>query len=433
MRESVPFLLHQGPVYRHARLVSHRSLLPLFLPLALLLGCEAKASVPPPGDKTAAMPAPASTPSPPPASVSAVAPTPSAAPAAEAAAADVPEGMVALPAGIFLMGSAEAEGLPEEHPAHEVILPAYFLDRTEVTMARYSACVAAGACTPIHTGETFCPTSAPEHASLPVSCIDYSQAEAYCAFARKRLPTEREWEYAARGGQERRRFSWGDEPPDEKRACYDHRGSCAVGSFAPGAFGLVDMSGNVWEWTSTFYGPYPGEAASGTHRVYRGGSWSRRFPKWLRTALRNRYEPEKWSASLGVRCALSRSPLVCPADTDARDGACVRVRGAVLCEEGRAWNGKACTIGGVALTADPLAPPSAHASAETDSAAPAVAPVHRTRTPGNDDDCKKRYVGRPAAYRYDGGTFYSRNPVIAGDGCTKRDMGQTWTSACCAG
>ena len=72
----------------------------------------------------------------------------------------------------------------------------------------------------------------------------------------------------------------------------------------------------------------------------------------------------------------------------------------------------------------------AAAAAEAPAAAP---PVHRTRTPGNDDDCKTRYIGKPAAYRYEGGTFYSRNPVIAGDGCTKRDMGQTWTSACCSG
>lgn len=350
---------------------------------------------------------------------------------APASAPDVPEGMVAIPPGIYLMGSGAAEGLPEEHPAHEVILAGFLLDRTEVTVAAYDACVRAGACAPMHTGEAFCPKNDAEHANFPVSCIDFAQAEAYCAFAKKRLPTEREWEYAARGGNERRKFSWGEEPPDEKRACYDHRGSCPVGSFAPGAFGLLDMSGNVWEWTSTFYGPYPDEAASGTHHVYRGGSWSRRFPKWLRTSLRNRYEPEKWSASLGVRCARTQTPLACPEDTEARGEACVRVRGTVLCEQGLAWNGKACTLGGVALPASEVAANEGKAAEPAAAAEPP--PVHRTRTPANDDDCKTRYIGRPAAYRYDGGTFYSRNPVISGDGCTKRDMGQTWTSACCAG
>ncbi|WP_170319741.1 SUMF1/EgtB/PvdO family nonheme iron enzyme [Polyangium spumosum] len=345
-----------------------------------------------------------------------------------------PEGMIALPPAIYLMGSRALEGLPEEKPMHEVVLAGFYLDRTEVTVAAYRACVAAGACTPAHTGESFCPGDAPDKANHPISCIDFHQAEAYCAFAGKRLPTEREWEYAARSGNEHHKFSWGDDPPDEKHACYDHPGSCPVASFPAGGFGLHDMSGNVWEWTSTVYGPYPDVATTGTHRVYRGGSWSRRFPKWLRTALRNRYEPHKWSASLGVRCAKSQTPLTCPPDTEARGGACVRVKGEPLCEPGRSWNGKACSLRGVVLPARAEATTSpAGASTATPDAPASPAPVHRTRTPRFDDDCKAHYAGHPAAYRYEGGTFYSRNPVIAGDGCTKRDMGENWTSACCSG
>ncbi len=343
--------------------------------------------------------------------------------------------MVAIPPGFYLMGSRTGEGLPEERPMHEVVLAGFFLDRTEVTVRAYAACVKDGACKVTRTGHPFCPRlDNPEHAELPVSCIDFTQADAYCAHAKKRLPTEREWEYAARGGMERRRFSWGDAPPDEKLACYDHRGSCPVATHPAGAFGLFDMSGNVWEWTSTFFGPYPDEAQAGTHRVYRGGSWSRRFPKWLRTSLRNRYEPEQWSASIGVRCARSRKETLCPPDAEARGAACVRVRGEVLCEPGLAWNGKACTPGGRDLPARQEVALSSPASAEpTQAPAREPAPIHRTRTPAFDGDCQSHYQGRPAAYRYDGGTFYSRNPVILGDGCTKRDMGETWTSACCAG
>ncbi len=340
--------------------------------------------------------------------------------------------MIALPPALYLMGSGAAEGLPEERPMHEVVLAGFYLDRTEVTVGAYRACVAAGACTPSHTGMPFCPTDAADIVDHAVSCIDFPQAEAYCAFAKKRLPTEREWEYAARAGNERRKFSWGDELPDEKRACYDHRGSCPVASFPAGAFGLHDMSGNVWEWTSTVYGPYPDEAQTGTHRVYRGGSWSRRFPKWLRTALRNRYEPHKWSASLGARCARSQIPLTCPPETEARSGVCVRVKGEPTCEPGLRWNGKACSLGGIALPARPEITSPAGTSSPAETPMP-VAPVRRTRTPRFDDDCKDHYAGRPAAYRYEGGTFYSRNPVIAGDGCTKRDMGESWTSACCSG
>ncbi|HVK68095.1 MAG TPA: SUMF1/EgtB/PvdO family nonheme iron enzyme [Polyangium sp.] len=342
--------------------------------------------------------------------------------------------MIALPPAVYLMGSRATEGLPEERPMHEVVLAGFYLDRTEVTVAAYRACVAAGACTPSHTGEAFCPRDAEGIADHPIRCIDFHQAETYCAFTKKRLPTEREWEYAARAGNEHHKFSWGDDPPDEKHACYDHPGTCPVRSFPAGAFGLYDMSGNVWEWTSTVYGPYPDEATTGTHRVYRGGSWSRRFPKWLRTALRNRYEPHKWSASLGVRCAKSQTPLTCPPEAEARGDACVRVKGDPLCEPGFAWNGRACSLGGVALLAPAEGVPTPASPATTvDPPAAEPTPVRRSRTPRFDDDCKAHYTGRPAAYRYEGGTFYSRNPVIAGDGCTKRDMGQNWTSACCSG
>lgn len=364
--------------------------------------------------------------------------------------------MLEIPSGIFLMGSAFAEGSPEERPMHEVAVAAFLLDRTEVTVAAYAACEAAGACAPQRGPHPLCNHPGAGRDDHPVNCLDHGQAEALCKHQGKRLPSEREWEYAARGGSERRRFSWGEEPPDGARACYDHIGTCPVGSFAPGAFGLLDMSGNVWEWTSTWYGTYPDEPASGRHRVYRGGSFSRRFPKWLRTALRNRYEPREWSAALGVRCARTIEPVRCPEDTEPRPAqdpglppVCARVRGAPACEPGYSWSGERCALGGAVLAAAAAATPAppagdgegpaaaphrSPASAEPEpapAADPARTPVTRARTPEHDGDCKKHYYGKPAAYRFSGGTFHARNPLIDGGGCMRRDMGERWTSACC--
>jgi hypothetical protein len=351
--------------------------------------------------------------------------------------------MVPIPAGIFLMGSRAAEGSPEEHPMHEVAVAAFLIDRAEVTVADYAACIRAGACTPQRGPHPLCNPPDAGRDSHPVNCVDHGQADAYCRFAGKRLPSEREWEYAARGGSELRRFSWGEEPPDGQRACYDHIGTCPAGSFPPGAFGLLDMSGNVWEWTSTWFGRYPDEPEAGTHRVYRGGSFSRRFPKWLRNAIRNRYEPEAWSASLGIRCARTIKPVQCPEDTAPREPrrpelppACARVRGTPACEPGYAWNGARCVleVPGQALRATTHAevstapPPTAPLDTED---APRLSPVVRSRTPEHDEDCRKHYPTVPAAYRFSGGTFHGRNPAIAAAGCVRRDMGESWTSACC--
>ncbi len=341
-------------------------------------------------------------------------------------AGSAPAGMVTLPAGYFLMGSPVEHGSPEERPMHEVAVAAFDLDDTEVTARAYVACITAGACPQTHDDGHFCNAqrvTEGDRGEHPINCVDARAADAYCAFAGKRLPTEREWEYAARGGAEERRYSWGEAEPNSENACYFHIGTCKVGSFAAGAFGLHDMSGNVWEWTSTWFGPYPDEARSGTHRVYRGGSWSRRFPKWLSTAMRNRYEPEQWSASIGMRCARSRSPLVCPPDSEARDGGCARTRGTPQCEPTLAWNGDSCTPGGGPTPKPGISLPAAGPAPEE--------PITRTRTPEHDGDCHAHYAGKPAAYRYSGATFHARNKPLEAAGCTRRDMGSTWTSVCC--
>jgi hypothetical protein len=211
------------------------------------------------------------------------------------------------------------------------------------------------------------------------------------------------------------------------------------------------MTGNVWEWTGSAFKPYPSTAtpdepsSQNLFFVYRGGSWSRRFPKWMRTTLRNRYEPARLHASLGVRCAKSIEPLECPADTEARDGACVRTRGTPLCEPRWGYNGTECTplgIDGVPVKSlGPGAPPIAGTTVDLDQlnvpqAGPDAAPVGsseitRSRTPQFDADCATHWPGTSAAYLYKGGRFHDRRPLLSAAGCSPRDVGSSWTSACC--
>ncbi|MBW2524998.1 MAG: SUMF1/EgtB/PvdO family nonheme iron enzyme [Deltaproteobacteria bacterium] len=348
------------------------------------------------------------------------------------------------------MGAPAALGNPEEKPAHEAIVAAFYLDKTEVTVAAYQRCVADGGCEKALSTHRFCNVKLEDRNDHPINCVDLYRAAAYCAWAGKRLPTEREWEYAASNGAERRRFSWGNHDPSSEIACYDHPGgSCKVASFEPGAFGLYDMNGSVWEWTSSAFLPYPSAAKPDAidrkkRFVYRGGSWSRRFPKWLRNLLRNRYEPDKFSASIGMRCAKTVEPLQCPADTEPRDGACVRVRGEVLCEPNYAFDGKECrpdvegqtaaqrgtwppTRNTAAVDFSQLTVPQAGASAES------VSPtITRSRTPQHDADCKRHWPKTPASYLFKGGpNFPSRKPALSAAGCVPRDMGWSWTSACC--
>ncbi len=325
----------------------------------------------------------------------------------------------------------------EDSPIHLVAVARFELDKTEVTMDAYGACVTAKKCEAPKEDNPFCNVKLESRGRHPVNCVDYRDAEAYCTFAGKRLPSEREWEYAARGGSEQRTFSWGEELPDTKRACYMHEGgSCQVGSFAPGAFGLYDMSGNVWEWTSSWFAAYPDEPAAGLFKVYRGGSWSRRFPKWLHNELRNRYRPDEHSASLGIRCAKSVVPIVCSSDAEARGDGCAAKASPIAapatpCGPASANGNLPCPAtrlpavglkprGSEGLDADPL-PAKPDPRTET--------PI-RVRSAEFDGDCG-HYPGYPVSFTWRGGTFQAREPLVASSGCKKRDIGVGWTSTCC--
>jgi formylglycine-generating enzyme required for sulfatase activity len=162
---------------------------------------------------------------------------------------------VLIPAGPFIMG-ADERGEPDERPRHTMELPAYLIDRTEVTRGDYHRCEGAGVCTsPRPLDARF------RDPRQPIVGVSWHQARAYCAWARGRLPTEAEWEKAARGPQGRM-FPWGDEYPNGTRAVYGRREETGhpdpVGSRPRGdsPYGLHDMAGNVWEWVESPYDPY---------------------------------------------------------------------------------------------------------------------------------------------------------------------------------
>ncbi len=345
-----------------------------------------------------------------------------------------PAGMREIPEGLFLMGSPRGQGNPEERPMHERIVARFYLDETEVTWGAYRACVDAGVCRQPRADDQFCNHEHQQRDDHPVNCVDWNDAVAYCGWRGARLPTEAEWEYAASGGAEGRRFSWGSEDPDKHRACFDHPGgTCKVASFPAGAFGLFDMSGNVWEWTSSFYSLPPGEAAEGTRRVFKGGSWSRRWPKWLRTRNRSHWEPTKLNSWLGFRCAKSFEPLVCPAHSLPHDGRCERSEGDPRCEPGLGWNGRACTEIGTDGKPVPGLGEAEHRPQPGDPGMPGKPddPVMVSRAPGDDADCVKNYREKVVAYRWKGSTWEKRVGMIKARGCTRRDNGPDWISACC--
>lgn len=169
------------------------------------------------------------------------------------------DGMLLVPGGTFMMG-AENEGQLDERPAHPVTVRAFYLDETEVTNEAYLRCVAAGVCRAPdprsaeanHVG----PDARFRGPRQPVSSISWESARNYCAWIGKRLPTEAEWERAARG-DDGRRYPWGNEPPTEDRAVFGHSVTQDVGTHPAGAgpYGHQDLAGNVWEWVEDIYDP----------------------------------------------------------------------------------------------------------------------------------------------------------------------------------
>jgi serine/threonine-protein kinase len=222
---------------------------------------------------------------------------------------------VKVPAGTFGMGSTS--GAKDEAPVHSVSGAAFEMDRYEVTNARYRACEAAGKC----TAPTLSSSMLRAHyhddakfADYPVIFVSWQQADAYCKFAGGRLPTEAEWERAAKGTDGPRTFPWGDSAPDCTKANYS---GCVgdtdrVGMREAGAspYGAMDMAGNVWEWTADWYDAAyyarspksePKGPDTGALKVMRGGCWVS-GDNSLRTTCRKAELPQSWAPNVGFRC-----------------------------------------------------------------------------------------------------------------------------------
>ena len=258
--------------------------------------------------------------------------------------------MVFVPEGSFMMGSTREEAeyarrlcvqftgryapgtcssgvFTNEQPAHPVALRAFYIDKTEVTNRQYRACVEAGVCTPpekagSYTREQY--YNDPAYDNYPVIWITQEQAESYCAWVGGRLPTEAEWEYAARG-PDSLVFPWGNEFDGTRLNYCDlecgtgirdlsisdgYADTAPVGSYPSGISwcGALDMAGNVREWVGDWYGPYADEGVenptgpvSGNSRIPKGGSWLDK-PDDVRSANRGENSPDYTRHKVGFRC-----------------------------------------------------------------------------------------------------------------------------------
>lgn len=256
--------------------------------------------------------------------------------------------MVYVPGGAFNIGSTEAEiedaislcnqfyspcnrwYYEREYPRHPVSLDAFWIDQTEVTNAQYHQCVQAGVCTePLTCRKGESTYTDPEKADHPVVCVAWGEAQTYCAWAGKRLPTEAEWEYAFRGEQGLI-YPWGnsfdgtklnycdancDLPHADNRYDDSYSKTAPAGSYPEGASwcGARNMSGNVSEWVADWFSDYspnaetnPTGPSSGEEKIIRGCSWYY-HPTYCRGAIRASVNPDTRFDYLGFRCVSSEA------------------------------------------------------------------------------------------------------------------------------
>ncbi len=234
--------------------------------------------------------------------------------------ANVP-GMVYIPAGWFWMGCNPKDPycanvvtppnrvLTDEKPYHEVYLDAYYIDKNDVTVSEYKKCVDAQGCTP-PVMRKYGNWNGAGRENHPVTWMNWYQVKAYCKWAGETLPTEAQWEKAARG-TDGRFYPWGNHW-DASKGCFDKSSTCVVGSYPQWAspYGVMDMSGNVWQWVNDWYDEHyysnspdhnPKGPMSGYQHIFRGGSWTAGSAS-LRSALRFAIEPPFKNLNIGFRC-----------------------------------------------------------------------------------------------------------------------------------
>ncbi len=234
---------------------------------------------------------------------------------------DEPNEMVLIPAGPFIRGTDHR--LPDEGPQHVVDLPAFWIDRYEVTNLQYKKFIdATGRRSPKHFRNRTFPEGKADH---PVTYVSWDDAKAYCEWAGKRLPTDAEWEKAARG-TDGREYPWGDEFDIEKAnmplrwaELGQFGDTTPVGAFEGGVspYGVYDMTGNVWEWTASWYQPYPGnttpsESYGTRYKTLKGGSWfdCSFYKCGISAPVYNRsfFAKRTRNDSFGFRCAKDAEP-----------------------------------------------------------------------------------------------------------------------------
>jgi len=260
--------------------------------------------------------------------------------------------IVTIPGGQFLMGNNSGE--PDERPQHAVTLDTFKIDAHEVTNAQFEQCVKAGVCAPAHYDDNTCNVMTPtgwwegvaptvfKDADKPVVCINWYEAKKYCEWKKGALPTEAQWEYAARA-HTTTKYVWGDDLDKAcecaniadidgakvfetvwdnryplKTNCHDGNAYTAdVKSYKPNKFGLYDMTGNVWEWCNDWYSPHyiagrkPSETTNpvgpdtGYYRVLRGGS-AESNPDHITATYRDRSMPHYRMIYDGFRCVYKK-------------------------------------------------------------------------------------------------------------------------------
>ena len=252
--------------------------------------------------------------------------TPTATPSAPSAEFTDSRGavMVLVPAGQFSMGGDDLGAESDEKPVHTVNLDDYYIDKFEVTNTAYEACVSSGVCKPPVQGDSFTRSNyygVPEYGEFPVVYVNWHMAKSYCEWRDARLPTEAEWEKAARG-TDGRLYPWGTGIDCQVANYYGpsgcYGGTNKVGSYEGGksSYGVYDMAGNVWEWVADWFSETyyqispvsnPSGPDSGQSRVLRGGSWNR-LQYDVRVTNRNKYDPNYNNFDIGFRCANDISP-----------------------------------------------------------------------------------------------------------------------------